>query len=241
MSGISGTATAAQQSAAQQSAAQLRAQAAAHSAHNYHPLPVMISRAEGAWVTDVEGQPLPRHAGRLLGHSTSATGTRAWSRPRSVSSSGLTLISRAFEHDQFGPFCADLAALCRHGHGPADEHRRRGGGDRRSRPRASGATRSRACPTAGQDRRLRRNNFHGRTTTIISFSTDPDARGVLRAVHAGVPDRPLRRRRRAERAGDATPTIVAFLSSPFRARPGWSCRPPDSWPASARSARRTTS
>ena len=36
-------------------------------------------------------------------------------------------------------------------------------------------------------------NFHGRTTTIISFSTDPDARGGLRPVHPGLPDRALRR------------------------------------------------
>jgi len=36
-------------------AARLRAQAAAHSAHNYHPLPVVIAEGEGAWVTDVDG------------------------------------------------------------------------------------------------------------------------------------------------------------------------------------------
>ena len=37
-------------------AAQLRALADAHSAHNYHPLPIVISSAEGAWMTDVEGR-----------------------------------------------------------------------------------------------------------------------------------------------------------------------------------------
>ncbi len=37
-------------------AAQLRAQSQAHSAHNYHPLPVVIAEAEGAWVTDVDGR-----------------------------------------------------------------------------------------------------------------------------------------------------------------------------------------
>src|SRR5260370_127635 len=46
MSGSDGTPT----------AEQLRAQAAAHSAHNYHPLPVVIAEAEGAWVTDVAGR-----------------------------------------------------------------------------------------------------------------------------------------------------------------------------------------
>ena len=42
---------------------ELLALADRYAAHNYHPLPVVIAEAEGAWVTDVEREPLPRHAG----------------------------------------------------------------------------------------------------------------------------------------------------------------------------------
>ena len=88
----------------------LRAQAAAHGAHNYHPLPVVIAEAEGAWVTDVAGR---RYLDLLAAYSAINFGHR---HPRLVAAAQrqlerVTLVSRAFEHDQFGPFCAELAAL----------------------------------------------------------------------------------------------------------------------------------
>ncbi|HEY7361706.1 MAG TPA: aminotransferase class III-fold pyridoxal phosphate-dependent enzyme, partial [Streptosporangiaceae bacterium] len=90
--------------------AQLRALADAHSARNYHPLPVVISSAEGAWVTDVEGR---RYLDLLAAYSALNFGHR---HPRLVAAAQrqlerVTLVSRAFDHDQFGPFCAELAAL----------------------------------------------------------------------------------------------------------------------------------
>ena len=91
-------------------AAALRAQSAAHSAHNYQPLPVVISEADGAWVTDVDGR---RFLDMLAAYSAINFGHR---HPRLVAAAQrqlerVTLVSRAFEHDQFGPFCAELAAL----------------------------------------------------------------------------------------------------------------------------------
>src|ERR1017187_5514216 len=91
-------------------AAQLMAQSAAHSAHNYHPLPVVIAEGEGAWVTDVEGR---RYIDMLAAYSAINFGHR---HPRLVAAAQrqldrVTLVSRAFDHDQFGPFCAELAAL----------------------------------------------------------------------------------------------------------------------------------
>jgi ornithine--oxo-acid transaminase len=155
-------------------AAQLRAQAAAHSAHNYHPLPVVIATAEGAWVTDVEGR---RYLDMLAAYSAINFGHR---HPRLVAAAQrqldrVTLVSRAFEHDQFGPFCAELAALA---------------GMDMVLPMNTGAE---AVETAIKTARkwgyevkgvpadeavivVFDGNFHGRTTTIISFSTDPDAR-----------------------------------------------------------------
>ncbi len=155
--------------------AQLSAQAAAHSAHNYHPLPVVIARADGAWVTDVEGN---RYLDLLAAYSAINFGHR---HPRLVAAAQrqlerVTLVSRAFEHDQFGPFCAELAALA---------------GMEMVLPMNTGAE---AVETAIKTARkwgyevkgvpdgeaviiVFAGNFHGRTTTIISFSTDEDARG----------------------------------------------------------------
>src|SRR6476661_9558570 len=91
-------------------AAHLRALSDAHSAHNYDPLPVVISSAEGAWVTDVEGR---RYLDMLAAYSAINFGHR---HPQLVAAAKrqldrATLVSRAFDHDQFGPFCAELAAL----------------------------------------------------------------------------------------------------------------------------------
>jgi len=156
-------------------AERLRAQAAAHGAHNYHPLPVVIARAEGAWVTDVEGR---RYLDLLAAYSAINFGHR---HPRLMAAAQrqmerVTLVSRAFEHDQFGPFCAELAALA---------------GMQMVLPMNTGAE---AVETAIKTARkwgyevkgvppgeavivAFAGNFHGRTTTIISFSTDEDARG----------------------------------------------------------------
>src|SRR3954463_2623348 len=79
-------------------------------AHNYHPLPVVISEAEGAWVTDVDGN---RYLDFLSGYSALNFGHR---HPALLDAARdqldrLTLTSRAFHNDQFGAFCRDLAAL----------------------------------------------------------------------------------------------------------------------------------
>ena len=156
------------------SAAQLSAQAAVHSAHNYHPLPVVIAEAEGAWVTDVDGR---RYLDMLAAYSAINFGHR---HPRLIATAQrqlerVTLVSRAFQHDQFGPFCAELAAMA---------------GMDMVLPMNTGAE---AVETAIKTARkwgyevkgvpaneaviiAFEGNFHGRTTTIVSFSTDPDAR-----------------------------------------------------------------
>jgi ornithine--oxo-acid transaminase len=156
------------------SATGLRALSEVHSAHNYHPLPVVISEALGAWVTDVAGR---RYLDMLAAYSAINFGHR---HPRLVAAARrqleqVTLVSRAFDHDQFGPFCAELAALA---------------GMQMVLPMNTGAE---AVETAIKTARkwgyevkgvpadqavivAFEGNFHGRTTTIVSFSTDPDAR-----------------------------------------------------------------
>src|SRR5215467_13341436 len=81
-----------------------------YAAHNYHPLPVVIDEADGAWVTDVEGR---RYLDMLAAYSALNFGHR---HPRLIAAAmsqleRLTRVSRACDHDQFGPFCAELAEL----------------------------------------------------------------------------------------------------------------------------------
>jgi len=150
------------------------AAAEAHSAHNYHPLPVVIASAEGAWMTDVEGN---RYLDMLAGYSALNFGH---GHPRLIAAAKaqldrVTLTSRAFHHDRFGEFCAALAELC---------------GMEMVLPMNTGAE---AVETAVKTARkwgyqvkgvpdgqanivVAAGNFHGRTTTIVSFSTDPEAR-----------------------------------------------------------------
>jgi ornithine--oxo-acid transaminase len=142
----------------------------AYAAHNYHPLRVVLSAGEGAWVTDVDGR---RYLDCLAGYSALNFGH---SHPRLVARAQdqvarLTLTSRAFYNDQLGPFARDLAALT---------------GKEMILPMNSGAE---AVETAIKVARkwgylvkgvpegrativAMEGNFHGRTTTIVSFSTD---------------------------------------------------------------------
>jgi ornithine--oxo-acid transaminase len=143
-------------------------------AHNYHPLPVVISSAEGAWLTDVDGH---RYLDCLAGYSALNFG-HGHPRLRAVvheQVDKLTLTSRAFYNDQLGPFARDLAELT---------------GKESVLPMNSGAE---AVETAIKVSRrwgyevkgvpenaativVMDGNFHGRTTTIVSFSTDEIAR-----------------------------------------------------------------
>ena len=89
----------------------LRAIEAAHCAHNYLPLPVVIERGEGVWVQDVEGR---RYFDALSAYSALNFGHR---HPQLVAATleqlgRLTLTSRAFHNDQLGSFCEELARFC---------------------------------------------------------------------------------------------------------------------------------
>ncbi|MBP2702662.1 ornithine--oxo-acid transaminase [Microbispora sp. RL4-1S] len=145
------------------------------SAHNYHPLPVVIHSAEGAWVTDVEGR---RYLDCLAGYSSMnfGHGNQTILAAAREQLDRLTLTSRAFFHDRFAEFVSRLADLC---------------GKDMVLPMNTGAE---AVETAIKVARkwgyevkgvapdqanivVMEDNFHGRTTTIVGFSTDPDAYG----------------------------------------------------------------
>ncbi|TXS46222.1 ornithine--oxo-acid transaminase [Streptomyces sp. uw30] len=143
-------------------------------AHNYHPLPVVVSRAEGAWVEDVEGR---RYLDMLAGYSALNFGHRhpALIEAAHAQLDRLTLTSRAFHNDKLAGFAERLAALTgldmvlpMNTGAEAVES-----GIKVARKWAyevKGVPADQATIVVAAD------NFHGRTTTIVSFSTDETAR-----------------------------------------------------------------
>lgn len=145
-----------------------------YAAHNYSPLPIVAASAEGAWITDVEGRRyldcLAAYSAVNFGHRNPEITATAHAQLDTV-----TLVSRAFHSNRLGPFCAALAQLC-------DKDM--------VLPMNSGAeavesgikvarkwgTDVKRVPTGQSNIIVAHNNFHGRTTTIISFSDDETAR-----------------------------------------------------------------
>lgn len=143
-------------------------------AHNYHPLPVVLASGDGAWVTDVDGRRyldcLAGYSALNFGHSHPQLLARAHAQLDT-----LTLTSRAFYSDQFAYFARDLTSLT---------------GKSMCLPMNSGAeaveTALKVARKWGYQRKgvpedqatiiVMAGNFHGRTTTIVSFSDDKEAR-----------------------------------------------------------------
>src|SRR6201985_3391457 len=145
-----------------------------YGAHNYHPLPIVAAEAEGAWVTDVEGR---RYLDMLAAYSalTFARGTPRLTAAAQRQLERLSLVSGASHHAQCGPFCAELADLA----GMEVVLPMNTGAEavetaikvaRKWGYTVKGVSRDQAVIIAFDG------NFHGRTTTIVSFSTDHDAR-----------------------------------------------------------------
>ncbi|KQX05797.1 ornithine--oxo-acid aminotransferase [Leifsonia sp. Root1293] len=151
----------------------LIAEEEAHAAHNYHPLPVVVASGDGAWVTDVDGKRyldcLAAYSAVNFGHSNPALLDAA-----RAQLGRITLTSRAFHNDQLGPFVTELAALA---------------GKDMVLPMNTGAEavesgikvarawgyRVKGVAPEQANIIVMAGNFHGRTTTIISFSDDADA------------------------------------------------------------------
>jgi ornithine--oxo-acid transaminase len=144
------------------------------SAHNYKPIPVIIAEAEGVWVTDVEGN---RYMDMLAAYSAVNFGHRHPEITQAAKEQldRVTLTSRAFHAEPIGPFCKSLAELCdmesvllmntgAEGVETAVKCARKWGYEKKGI--TDGKAKVIVCD----------GNFHGRTTTIISFSSEESAR-----------------------------------------------------------------
>lgn len=185
-------------------------------AHNYKPLDVVLTKGEGVWVTDIDGR---RYLDCLSAYSAVNQGH---CHPRilatMVEQAGrLTLTSRAFRNDQLGLFYEELAGL-------TNSHK--------VLPMNSGAeaveTAIKAVRKWGyevkgvpEDRAeiiVCAENFHGRTLAIVSFSTDPDARGGYGPFVPGFKVIPFGDAEALEAA--ITPNTVGFLVEPIQGEAG---------------------
>ena len=211
------------------SSATLIAETERVSAPNYSPLPVVIARAEGVWAWDVEGR---KYLDCISAYSSLNQGHR---HPRIVralveQAGRLTLTSRAVHNDRMGPFLAKLCELA---------------GFEMALPMNTGAEavetaiklarkwayRVKRVPQDGAEIVACRENFHGRTTTIVGFSSEPQYREDFGPYSAGfrlVDFGDIEQLRAALSSNTA-----AFLVEPIQAEAGI-IMPPDGYLAAAR-------
>ncbi len=188
-----------------------------HGAHNYHPLPVVLSRGEGVYVWDVEGK---RYFDFLSAYSAVNQGH---CHPRIIQAlteqaGKLTLTSRAFYNDVLGPFEAFTTAYF---------------GFDRMLPMNTGAegveTAIKIARKWGYEKKgvaadqakivVCENNFHGRTTTIVSFSSDENSRNNFGPFSPGFVRIPYDDLDALENALEDE-TVVAFLVEPIQGEAG---------------------
>ena len=185
-------------------------------AHNYKPLDVVLARGEGVYVWDVDGN---RYLDCLSAYSAVNQGH---CHPKILEAmvsqaSKLTLTSRAFRNDQLALFYEELAALT---------------GSHKILPMNSGAEavesaiktvrkwgyEVRGVPENQAEIIVCADNFHGRTISIVSFSTDPDARGGFGPFTPGFRTVPFGDATALEAA--ITPNTVAVLLEPIQGEAG---------------------
>jgi ornithine--oxo-acid transaminase len=193
-------------------------------AHNYHPLPIVVARAEGCWVYDPEGK---RYLDMLSSYSALNQGHR---HPRIIQAlkdqaDKVTLTSRAFHNDKLGPFLQKLATIS---------------GFDKVLPMNTGAeaveTGVKACRKWAYTKKgvphdraeiiVAANNFHGRTTTLVSFSTEEQYRLGFGPFTPGF--KIVEFGNAAELEAAITPNTAAFLVEPIQAEAGI-LLPPDGY------------
>ncbi len=187
-----------------------------YGAYNYKPLDVVLQRGEGIWVWDVDGK---RYMDCLSSYSAVNQGH---CHPRILQAMieqarKLTLTSRAFRNDQLGPFYEELCRL-------TNSHK--------VLPMNSGAEavetvikavrkwgyKVKGVPDGEAEVIVCDGNFHGRTITLVGFSTDPQTREGFGPFTPGFKTVPYGDARALEEA--VTPNTVAFLAEPIQGEAG---------------------
>lgn len=187
-----------------------------YGAHNYHPIPVVISKAKGVWVWDPEGR---KYIDCLASYSAVNQGHR---HPKIIKAlkdqaNKVTLTSRAFHNDMLGPFLEKLVKVTGMGMAlpmntgaeaveTAIKIARKWGYQKKGIPKNKAQII--AC----------KENFHGRTTTIVSFSTDPDAKNEFGPFTPGFKVIPYDDVAALEKA--INKNTVGFLVEPVQAEAG---------------------
>ena len=186
------------------------------SAHNYNPLPVVISKAEGVWVWDVEGKKymdmLSSYSALNQGHLNKRIIAAA-----KEQLDRLTLTSRAFHNDQFGPFCEYMCEVT----GQESSLLMNTGAE--AVETALKAARKWGYEVKGVEKDRAEiitceNNFHGRTTTIVGFSSEEQYRAGFGPFAPGFKIIPYSDIEALKKA--ITPNTVAFLVEPIQGEAG---------------------
>ncbi len=187
-----------------------------YSAHNYHPLPVVISKGEGVWVWDVEGN---KYMDMLSSYSALNQGHR---HPAIVDAARkqlerVTLTSRAFHNDQFGPFCELICKIA-----DQDSVLLMNTGAEAVETAIKAARKwgytVKGVPEGKAEIIVCENNFHGRTTTIVGFSSEEQYRRGFSPFTPGfrmIPYNDLDALRSA-----IAPNTVGFLVEPIQGEAG---------------------
>lgn len=187
-----------------------------HVAHNYHPLEVVVASGEGAWVTDVTGRRyldcLAAYSAVNFGHGHPALIAAA-----EQQLDRITLTSRAFHNDQLGPFAEALAELAQKDMVLPMNTGAEAVESAIKVARAWGY-RVKGVPAGMAKIIVMDGNFHGRTTTIISFSTDEQARADFGPFTPGFEVVPYGDAAALERAIDEN--TVAVLVEPIQGEAG---------------------
>ena len=183
---------------------------------NYNPLPVVAATAKGAWVTDVEGKKyldcLAAYSAVNFGHSNK---TLIKAAKRQLDR--ITLTSRAFHHDVLGPFATELADLL-----DMDMVLPMNSGaeavESAIKVARAWGYRVKGVPAGKAKIIVAENNFHGRTISIVSFSSDESARKDFGPFTPGFEKVPFGDAAALEKAIDDT--VVAVLIEPIQGEAG---------------------
>lgn len=185
-------------------------------AHNYKPLDVVLTRGEGIWVWDVDGQ---RYMDCLSAYSAVNQGH---CHPKIMAAAQeqikrLTLTSRAFRNDQLGPFYKALCELT-HSHKVLPMNSGAEAVETAVKTVRKWGYRIKGVPPDRAEIIVCENNFHGRTITIVGFSTDEQSRQDFGPFTPGFKIVPFGNVEALEKA--VTPNTVAFMVEPIQGEAG---------------------